>query len=105
MAFTFARHLVEVVVLFEVVMLVEAVVLVEVAEVNSSNATSSTKTTTATSTTTSTTSTNKTLTAVEREKFANKQEKYFKGKVFTFTVQSLILYQYPVDLLTFLELY
>ena len=34
-----------------------------------------------------------------------KQEKYFKGKVVTFTVQSLILYQYPVDLLTFLEVY
>ena len=25
-----------------------------------------------------------------------KQEKYFKGKVVTLTVQSLILYQYPV---------
>ena len=34
-----------------------------------------------------------------------KQEKCFKGKVVMFTVQSLILYQYPVDLLTFLELY
>ena len=34
-----------------------------------------------------------------------KQEKYFKGKVVTFTVQCLILYQYPVDLLTFFELY
>ena len=33
------------------------------------------------------------------------QEKYFKGKVVTFTVQSLILNQYPVDLLTLLELY
>ena len=34
-----------------------------------------------------------------------KQEKYFKAKVAIFTVQSLILNQYPVDLLTFLELY
>ena len=34
-----------------------------------------------------------------------KQEKYFQGKVVTFTVQSVILYQYPVDLLTFFELY
>ena len=34
-----------------------------------------------------------------------KQEKYFKGKVVTFTIQRLILYQYPVDLLTFFELY
>ena len=34
-----------------------------------------------------------------------KQEKYFKGKVVTFNVQSLIRYQYPVDLLTCLELY
>ena len=34
-----------------------------------------------------------------------KQEKYLKGKVVTFTVKSLILCQYPVDLLTFLELY
>ena len=33
-----------------------------------------------------------------------KQKKYFKGKFVTFTVQSLILYQYPVDLLTFLKL-
>ena len=34
-----------------------------------------------------------------------KQEKYFKGKVVISTVRSLILRQYPVDLLTFLELY
>ena len=34
-----------------------------------------------------------------------KREKYFKGKVFISTVRSLILRQYPVDLLTFLELY
>ena len=34
-----------------------------------------------------------------------KQEKCLKGEVVTFTVQSLILCQYPVDLLTFLELY
>ena len=32
-------------------------------------------------------------------------EKYFKGKVVTFTIQSLILYQCPVDLLTFFALY
>ena len=30
-----------------------------------------------------------------------KQEKDFKGKAVTFTIQSLILYQYPVDLLSF----
>ena len=30
-----------------------------------------------------------------------KQEKYFKGKVVISTVRSLILRQYPVDLLTF----
>ena len=29
------------------------------------------------------------------------QEKYFKGKVVILTVHSLILYQHPVDLLTF----
>ena len=34
-----------------------------------------------------------------------KQEKYRKGKAVTLTVQSLILYQYPIVLLTFLELY
>ena len=45
------------------------------------------------------------LTAVKREKFAKIQENDFKGKLVTFTVQSLILYQYPVDLLSFLELY
>ena len=33
-----------------------------------------------------------------------KEEKYFKGKVAIFTVQSFILDQYPVDLLTYLEL-
>ena len=32
-----------------------------------------------------------------------KQEKCFKGTVVTFTVQSLIPYQYPIDLLTFLN--
>ena len=41
----------------------------------------------------------------QTREICEKQEKYFKGKVVTFTVQSLILYQYPVDLLTFLELY
>ena len=45
------------------------------------------------------------LTAVKREKFAKNKKKYCKGKVATGTVQSLILYQYRVDLLTFLELY
>ena len=40
------------------------------------------------------------LTAVKREK----QEEYFKGKVI-FTVQNLILSQYPADLLTYLEIY
>ena len=34
-----------------------------------------------------------------------KQEKYSIGKVVIFTVQSLILNQYPVNLLTFLEVY
>ena len=46
--------------------------------------------------------------AVDRgqmREICEKQEKYFKGKVVTFTVQSLILYQYPVDLLIVLELY
>ena len=41
----------------------------------------------------------------QTREICEKQEKYFKGKVFTSTVQSLILYQYPVDLLTFFELY
>ena len=41
----------------------------------------------------------------QTREICEKQEKYFKGKVVTFTVQSLILYQYPVDLLTFLEVY
>ena len=30
-----------------------------------------------------------------------KREKYLKGKVVTFPVRSLILYQYPADLLAF----
>ena len=34
-----------------------------------------------------------------------KQEKYFKGKAVTFTVQRLTFFQYPVDLLTVFELY
>ena len=41
----------------------------------------------------------------QTREICEKQEKYFKGKVVTFTVHSLILYQYPVDLLTFFELY
>ena len=41
------------------------------------------------------------LTAVKREKICEKQEKYCKGKVVTSTVQILIPYQYPVDLLPF----
>ena len=41
----------------------------------------------------------------QTREIGEKQEKYFKGKVVTLTVQSLILYQYPVDLLTFFELY
>ena len=41
----------------------------------------------------------------QTREICEKQEKYLKGKVVTFTVQSLILCQYPVDLLTFLELY
>ena len=41
----------------------------------------------------------------QTREICEKQEKYFKGKVVTFTVQRLILYQYPVDLLTFLGLY
>ena len=35
------------------------------------------------------------LTAVKREKFAKKKGKYAKGKLVTFSVKSLILYQYP----------
>ena len=41
----------------------------------------------------------------QTREICEKQEKYFKGKVVTLTVQSLILYQYPVDILTFFELY
>ena len=44
-------------------------------------------------------------TAIKREKFAKNKKKYFKGKVVIFTVETLITFQYPVDLLTFLELY
>ena len=36
----------------------------------------------------------------QTREMCEKQEKYFKGKVVTFTVQSLILHQYLVDLLT-----
>ena len=41
----------------------------------------------------------------QTKEICEKQEKYFKGKVVTLTVQRLILNQYPVDLLTFLKLY
>ena len=41
----------------------------------------------------------------QTREICEKQEKYFKGKVVTFTAQSLILYQYSADLLTFFELY
>ena len=41
----------------------------------------------------------------QTREICEKQEKYFKGKVVTLTVQSLILCQYPVDLLTFFEFY
>ena len=41
----------------------------------------------------------------QTREICEKQEKNLKGKVATFTVKCLILYQYPVDLLTFLELY
>ena len=37
----------------------------------------------------------------QTSEICEKQEKYFKGKVVTFTVQSLILNQYPVDLISF----
>ena len=39
----------------------------------------------------------------QTREICEKQEKYLKGNVFTFTVKCLILYQYPVDLLTFLN--
>ena len=41
----------------------------------------------------------------QTREICEKQEKCFKGKVVTFTVHSLILYQYPVDLLNFFELH
>ena len=41
----------------------------------------------------------------QTREICKKQEHYFKGKVVNFTVQSLLLYQYVVDLLTYLELY
>ena len=46
--------------------------------------------------------------AVDRgqtSEICEKQGKYSKGKVVTFTVQSSIVYQYSFDLLTFFELY
>ena len=46
-----------------------------------------------------------TLDRGQTREICEKQENYFKGKVVTFTVQSLLLYQYPADLLTFFELY
>ena len=45
------------------------------------------------------------LTSGQTRELCEKQEKYFKGNVVTFTVQSLILFLYPVDLLTFSERY
>ena len=41
----------------------------------------------------------------QTREICEKQEKYSKGKVVTFTVQSLILYQYSVDVITFFELH
>ena len=41
----------------------------------------------------------------QTREICQKQEKCFKGKVVIFTVQRLILYQYTVDLLTYLKLY
>lgn len=41
----------------------------------------------------------------QTRKICEKQEKYSKGKVGNFTVQRMVLYQYPVYLLTFLEVY
>ena len=41
----------------------------------------------------------------QTREICEKQEKYSKGKVVTFTVQSSILYKYPVYLLTSFELY
>ena len=46
-----------------------------------------------------------TLERRQTREICEKQEKYFKGKVYTFTAQTLTLYQYIADLLTFLELY
>ena len=41
----------------------------------------------------------------QTREICEKQEKYLKGKVVTFTVQSLILNQYSVHLLTVLQVY
>ena len=41
----------------------------------------------------------------QTREICEKQENYSKGKVVTFTVQSLLVYQYPADLLTFLKLH
>ena len=41
----------------------------------------------------------------QTREICEKREECFKVDVVVFTVQSLILYQYPVDVLTFLELY
>ena len=45
------------------------------------------------------------LTRSQTREICEKQEKYFERKVAIFTVQSVILKQYPVDLLTYMELY
>ena len=41
----------------------------------------------------------------QTREICEKREKYSKGKVVTLTLQSLVLYQYPVDLLTCFDLY
>ena len=46
-----------------------------------------------------------TLTAVKRNKYAKNKKTASKGRLSYFSVQMLALYQYPVDLLTFLQLY
>ena len=46
-----------------------------------------------------------TLDQGQTREICEKQENYFKGKVFIFTIQSTILKQYAVNVLTHLELY
>ena len=41
----------------------------------------------------------------QTREICEKRENYCKGKVATFTVQSLTLHQYTVDFLTYLEFY